>query len=429
MEGATGTTTTTTETTVAEGAAAARTEPEVCQFYLQGTCRFGEDCRNAHPAGRAPANNGGAKKKTSKKSKGSESPKEKRGMKTAMDVIKRIQWDADLPESRFKVGYVDRFVGIVEDNFSKFSAWGDIASAEYEALAIPQHRIEYFKYRGVKVWDKKARLDEVFGSTEVGSGLGILEFMNRIDRAAGNEEEEEEDAVAEDGDFEVIMGDSDEEEDEGAARKCTIPEEERSTHFLSIRITTDGIVDNALTVQRHIVEREEALSECCMKAGLFHVTICMLRLGGEAGEREMARATEELEPLLKSFRCRMVVEGLDTFGQRVLYAKIRPEPEEEFYALISAIQNRIAETSGAVTVSDKFGFTPHMTLCKVNRPISRVRKSKYLPSALYEKYAGLHFGVQEVDNLQLCIIDQATRFDGFYKTIADVAREEEEGEG
>ena len=42
------------------------------------------------------------------------------------------------------------------------------------------HRIEYFKYRGVKVWDKKERLDEVFGSTSVNS-IGILDFIKDID--------------------------------------------------------------------------------------------------------------------------------------------------------------------------------------------------------------------------------------------------------
>ena len=57
----------------------------------------------------------------------------------------------------------------------------------------------------------------------------------------------------------------------------------------------------------------------------------------------------------------------------------------------------------------------------MNRPISRLRRSKYLPSALYEAYADVYFGEQEVDNLQLCVIEAATRFDGFYKTIADVA--------
>lgn len=46
------------------------------------------------------------------------------------------------------------------------------------------------------------------------------------------------------------------------------------------------------------------------------------RLAGEEGEREMAQITEELEPELRRFRTVLRVEGLGTFGQRVLYAKV-----------------------------------------------------------------------------------------------------------
>ncbi len=67
----------------------------------------------------------------------------KQSMKTAMDVIHRIQWDENLPEEFFIIGYLDRFKGIVEDNFQSFSCWGDLPNAEYDALAIPQHRIQY----------------------------------------------------------------------------------------------------------------------------------------------------------------------------------------------------------------------------------------------------------------------------------------------
>ena len=47
-------------------------------------------------------------------------------MRTSSDVIKRLQWDENLPEEFFTIGYVDRFVGIVEDPFTKFSHWGDL---------------------------------------------------------------------------------------------------------------------------------------------------------------------------------------------------------------------------------------------------------------------------------------------------------------
>ena len=105
-------------------------------------------------------------------------------MRTADDVINRIKWDEMLPEESFTVGYLDRFLGLQEETFSTFS-WEDLAGADYDVLAIPQHRIQYFKYRTEKVWDKSRRLDLVFGST--GSDLSILEVMENIDRRAEEE--------------------------------------------------------------------------------------------------------------------------------------------------------------------------------------------------------------------------------------------------
>ena len=100
-------------------------------------------------------------------------------MRTAEDVINRIKWDEMLAEERFTVGYLDRFLGLQEENFSTFS-WEDLAGADYDVLAIPQHRIQFFKYRTEKVWDKARRLDLVFGST--GSHLTIREVMEKVDR-------------------------------------------------------------------------------------------------------------------------------------------------------------------------------------------------------------------------------------------------------
>ena len=83
-----------------------------------------------------------------------------------------------------------RFVGVVEEPFPKFTCWGDPAAAEYDALSVPQHRIEYFKYKGVKVWDKKSRVDHVFGSSGIsGDGVDIVEFMANVDRMRREEEE------------------------------------------------------------------------------------------------------------------------------------------------------------------------------------------------------------------------------------------------
>lgn len=112
-----------------------------------------------------------------------------------------------------------------------------------------------------------------------------------------------------------------------------IPEEDRSTHFLAIRISNPDIIKNAQIIQKDIVRQEEALNDCCMGLGLFHVTLGMLRLDGHEGAKEAVEMLEQLKPQLQEL-CQDLsfkVSGLDTFGQRVLYAKVLPEPEESFW--------------------------------------------------------------------------------------------------
>lgn len=92
-------------------------------------------------------------------------------MKTARDVIKRVNWDEGITKNNVVVGYMDRFVGIVEKPFTEFS-WTSFAETDPEDIAsIPEHRIQYFKYRSAKIWDKKEKLDLVFqtGSKPVDS--------------------------------------------------------------------------------------------------------------------------------------------------------------------------------------------------------------------------------------------------------------------
>jgi hypothetical protein len=61
------------------------------------------------------------------------------------------------------VGYEDRFVGLVEQAYTSFN-WADFGSLSATENAIPTHRVVYFKYGSQIIWDKRTRLDDVFGS-------------------------------------------------------------------------------------------------------------------------------------------------------------------------------------------------------------------------------------------------------------------------
>ena len=73
-----------------------------------------------------------------------------------------------------------------EEGFDRFSHWGDLSSVaigtDENILAIPQHRIHYFKYRDEKIWDRDSRVDQVFGSTQASSDSCPLDrILEEID--------------------------------------------------------------------------------------------------------------------------------------------------------------------------------------------------------------------------------------------------------
>ena len=177
-------------------------ETPICQYFLKGKCRFGEKCFNRHDKVSADQtindelgiedeltntlkleNKADNAKRQSHKPKNkiveSEKQKKKPPMKTATDVINRIQWDEKLNPAQFTVGYLDRFVGIVENSFNSFD-WEDVTSVDPNILAIPKHRIQYFKFNDEVVWDKNKRLDCVFGST--GSGMTIIDVIQNSNK-------------------------------------------------------------------------------------------------------------------------------------------------------------------------------------------------------------------------------------------------------
>ena len=356
----------------------------VCKFFLEGKCRFGEKCKNIHEAGQgnAEASPKSRRKQNIKADKEEIINKKKPSMRTAEDVKNRILWDPMLPEEFFIIGYLDRFLGIKEESFSTFS-WEHLASVDYDVLAIPQHRIQYFKYKSEKVWDKLQRLDVVFGST--GSEESICELMERVDREIIEKREElrEED-------------DSDsEEEDAYYSRPAVtltmtervntdnhvnmIADEDRSTHFIAIKINNKEIVKNLMKVQESIMAREELLQECCMKRGLFHITIAMLRIWGEEGlekaKQMMQRLEAELRTLLEDrSRTVLTVRGLNSFGQRVVYGEVEDEEPDILASLVFRV-----EVGPGISLNDK--LVSHVTLAKVSRPVARMRRSKSTSTA------------------------------------------------
>jgi uncharacterized protein (UPF0248 family) len=83
-------------------------------------------------------------------------------LRPAQDVISRINWDPSLSAEAFVIGYEDRFVGVKEIELEKWKS--EATDEEF----IPMHRIVWIRRKGDNggeiVWDRKKKVDLVFGS-------------------------------------------------------------------------------------------------------------------------------------------------------------------------------------------------------------------------------------------------------------------------
>lgn len=77
-----------------------------------------------------------------------------RGLRPVQDIVGRIRFDPLLDVRRFSIGYEERFAGVREAPLADFIGEGE----------IPSHRIWYVKAGALVVWDRKERIDLVFGS-------------------------------------------------------------------------------------------------------------------------------------------------------------------------------------------------------------------------------------------------------------------------
>ncbi|XP_074163470.1 leukocyte receptor cluster member 9 [Sminthopsis crassicaudata] len=375
----------------------------VCRFYLEGRCHFGARCRLPHPGAEArapaeplpgPASSPGGKKPS---------------MKTAQAVIDRIRWDPHLDPADFSVGYLDRFRGVQEEPFPAFCWDEDLAALGPGVLAVPQHRIRYFRHRGRLVWDRASRTDLVFGSA-AGRGTTILDGLATAGEGGGPGAPEEDGgpgtelkgrgeeggpgAPEEDGEPPGPSGRSD--SGGGAAEGL------RPTHFVALPITEPQL--------RAAVAGAQAGLVGAVSPGALHLTLVLLRL---AGPGEVAAAAGALRHVVRSpgFHYPRAVHfgNLACLEHRLIYSVPNPSLEGVAHTLARGLEAQglqVLEAAGQA-------LGPHLTLAKLPRG-SPGRLS------LPEAQGAAALGSQSVEEFQLCSVGGAQGPEGGSSILARV---------
>lgn len=333
-------------------------------------------------------------------------------MKTATDVINRLLWDSQVNKCSFIVGYVDRFVGVLEKNFTEFS-WEDIAAVDYNVLAIPRHRINYFKYKGVKVWDKHERLDNVFGST--GSGLTITDVMTQTELKELEERENQQDVNCSSNEENYIVTKELEESVELCARSELKSGSNRPTHFLCFHVNADEIVQRVAMFHSYIDEEMPIYSRLLVPTSKLHVTLLALDLHSP---EKLSHAKQLLNDLQhenqKPANVCISLSGISDHQGRVIYAKVEDNPgHKDFQRTLSSVFSDMAVDS------DFQESNWHLSLLRLRKSDEENLDLTQLNLRVFKQVENMKFGQQNMQELLLCEMASLDKV-SFYNVVSRV---------
>lgn len=336
-------------------------------------------------------------------------------MRTSEDVVNRIQHDECIDKNLIIVGYLDRFLGVIEKKFTAF-VWCKVEMASYLDLAIPKHRIEYFKYHGEIVWSKKDRIDKVFGSSKSGNET-ILDVIER--HAAAIDEEK----------GTKILN----EVDDAGLRETNRHEPLRPTHFICIPFTNSSIQKNVQIIQKDICEKASRLgmnavgleSEGCIPLSALHITLIMIYCPTPESILHAKRVFDSFRDLLNLYIPRhllITLHGVTSFDERVVYSP--PVEIGRLTKLVADMKIRLKH-GGVRLVGNHDPYSPHLTLVKLNRKLSKTLNFDgsigKLPRSLFESKEHDIIGQQACESIQLCeLYSSKDIYTGFYRCIASL---------
>lgn len=317
-------------------------------------------------------------------------------------LMLNARYDEDVPISRIIVGYEDRFIGVVEKPFTSFN-WADFSSLSHLETAIPRHRIAHFKYCECIVWDRHARVDDVFGSQ---GGLRLHEAIEKHHAEHGCAGQALQQRPA-------SPSSSAAPRPSGAARTA----EPRPNYFVNWRIADPSVAQAVEAVQGAMCLYDPALTPALLPTAALHITLVTLLLQSpadvQAAERVMQEARDDLFRLMPPSRP-VTLARLAVFRDRVLHVCVDDASSKKLQAVVTMLTQRFNK-AGLALIGNRDEFTAHMTIAKLGRALTHT--VHHISQAAYGAHADRVFGEFPLDGINLSKMEQAVEGSGYYPTV------------
>ncbi|CAF0818889.1 unnamed protein product [Rotaria sp. Silwood1] len=333
-------------------------------------------------------------------------------MKTADDVITFIEWDSRLEKRFIRIGYIDHFLGLQERSFNDFDFKIDpstINDQHTNTIVISKHRIQYFKYANEIIWDKKSRIDSLFGST--GSQQTIDDIIKRHENLVETKNSQDEKITDIDHNLPT-------------KRYLTLTDGlYKPNYLISIPINDSSLISHYIAYREHLLSTYPSIFSSSSSHILsidphhLHLTLLTLHLKTTLQIEQCILALKRIQEEIHyhcSYPERICLEfnGIDTFHSKILFIKC--QQNNRLDNLRTLIIERLYEQQQKQKIDDIFfagnyqEFIPHITIFKNKRKFSSIYQNEM---------NNIYFGKQFVNALQLSSIGTSENEQQMYHCI------------
>lgn len=169
-----------------------------------------------------------------------------------------------------------------------------------------------------------------------------------------------------------------------------------------------------------MVAKNGSLLDAMTSIQRSHITLMVTNLSSYPRKQRAKDALDLSATILRSaFRNSPIeidVEGMGSFGERVIFAKPHGKTDDHDKDVLQHIHDIVQDSYGEYgiyTTDTRLAYNPHLTLAKASKVLGHVS----LPESLYEENIDHFFGKEFVTAIQLCEMEES---EGYYNILHQV---------
>lgn len=180
------------------------------------------------------------------------------------------------------------------------------------------------------------------------------------------------------------------------------------THFISIPIQNDKIIDNLFTLNCDLLDCNADVEKHILPSSSYHLTLCTLRI---ANDEERTEVGQILKSVLKSKEVTAMIpiqlkfKDVGEFYNKVFFVKSDSTDEIAKLDYIRKMVLSELEKNQINTAGNYYEFVPHLTVFKIRKEkqvFDKATVMTLLNEKVWQDYKDFDFGTQNINEFQLC---------------------------